>query len=232
MNNHVQESSPSVMSRPKRKKGHPERHGYCLNRAIRFDNTTSDQLSISKAIEAFPRKLCFYCERAISDEFLNLEKKKAWKQVKIASAKKIKPLSTHAVLKTKRDKSGTPSTFKDRVVAGGNFQIQERDFDTVWGPADDFTLVLLTLRMSLSCGWNARQVDVKDAFLKSDVEREIDVWHPYNVPDQLQRPFVYKPFKLLHGLRQAPLQWFLNLTETLLTKLSFTRLKSDSAVSI
>lgn len=218
-----------TLERPKRKVKLPERYGFRVSTAIPFPITTLDQPSVSEAMKASPSEVSLWKE-AINDEFKNLLEKETWKPVHPVDYRTVKPLPTHVVLKIKRDNLGNPAQFKARVVAGGNLQIQGQDFDTVFSPVADFTLVLFTLCLCLSKGWVARHIDVKAAFLNGDVDRDIYVRHPFNVPAELKSHTVYKLLKALYGLRQAPLQWFSKLEKVLTLELCYKQLQSDNAV--
>ena len=81
------------------------------------------------------------------------------------------------------------------------------DFDCVYAPVVDTTLVSVELAMAMQRGWATRQVDVKAALLNGDINREVFVSHPTNLPDMMQNNY-YKLRKALYGLHRAPLQWF------------------------
>ncbi len=57
------------------------------------------------------------------------------------------------------------------------------------------------------------------------MDRETYVSHPVNLPQQMQNKNNYKLEKVLYGLRQAPLCWFVKLREHMKAKMGYTQLK-------
>ena len=216
----------------------PKRYGLSCRSAINFPITTSDSPSMREAMNATKDEVELW-RRAIDAELLTLEKKSAW--VKIGSTRNPTTrfrtrgpkgeiiLPTHVVLKIKRDEMGNPEKFKARVVAGGNFQIQGKDYDSVYAPVVDFTMVLTVLCIIVHYDWYKYQVDIKAAFLNGDIDRETFVGHPNNLPEDMQRTHYYKLRKALYGLCQAPLRWFVKLRESL-ENLGFHQLNANGSV--
>lgn len=134
------------------------------------------------------------------------------------------------VLKIKRDEEGRVKKFKSRVVAGGNRQVFNRDYNNVYAPVINFIIWLLTMLIAFNQNWSVMHVDVKAAFLNGEIDRDIYVYFPYNVPNDHLRRKVYKLVKSLYGLKQAPLLWFKKLREVLINVLGYTQLQTDCTV--
>lgn len=74
-----------------------------------------------------------------------------------------------------------------------------------------------------------RHVGIKTAFHNSDLDQDVYVSHPCNVPSEMKYISYYKLQKSLYVLLQAPLQWFKNLNGSL-TGLQFHQLETDGAI--
>lgn len=73
-------------------------------------------------------------------------------------------------------------------------------------------------------------MDVKSAFLNVEIDCDVYVAHPYNLPSHMKQSKYYKLNKALYGLKQAPLRWFLRLREALIQTLGYNQLFSDGTV--
>lgn len=158
--NTIDDTDTEILERPKRKVKLPERFGFKASAAIPFPITTSDQSSVSEAIQASPSEISLWKE-AINDEFKNVLEKRTWKTIPTLDHRTVKPLPSHVLLKMKRNDLGNTAHFKVRVVDGENFQGQRKDFDIVFSLVADFTLALFTLHLCLSKGWEAHHIDVR-----------------------------------------------------------------------
>jgi len=169
-------------------------------------------------------------KEAIQSELDSLNKMGTWMKVSKYDLKGSRALPSHVILKIKRNEDGLADRFKARVVAGGNLQVMGRDVDDVSAPVADYAIVLLTLAIGLQMKWEQAHVDVKSAFLNGDIDNEIFVSHPYNLPHEFKRGHTYKLKKALYGLRQSPQRWFIKLRDTLINELQFVQLKTDGCI--
>ena len=72
------------------------------------------------------------------------------------------------------------------------------------------------------------QMDVKSAFLNSELEEEIYI----AVPDSIDHPdMICRLFKSIYGLKQSSRCWYIKLTE-FLTNIGFLRINGDYAIFI
>lgn len=67
----------------------------------------------------------------------------------------------------------------------GNILTHEKDFESVYAPVADFTLVLLTLRVCFSVEMEVSHVDANVAFLNEYIDRKVFVRYPRNAPGVL-----------------------------------------------
>ncbi len=232
-----QTSEEQIIPRyPTRKREKPARLGFNTANRINFPITTSDEPTVEEALSSTPQEIEEWYQ-AIKQELDGLDEMRTWKQVgTVASFKEsnkgVKLLPTQIILRIKRDEHGSPSRFKARLVAGGNLQIVGQDVDQVYAPVVDYSIVLLLLAIGKQYNWCEAHVDVKSAFLNGEVDAEVYVTHPYNVPKWLRENKVYQLIKALYGLRQAPLRWFLKLRDVLIHKLGYPQLRSDGSVFV
>lgn len=92
-----------------------------------------------------------------------------------------KPLATHVILGIKRYRKGSVSRFKAHIVASGNLQREGMNFEAVYAPVVDFTITLSTTLVCLSNNWKFQRVDVKATFSIGDIDRDVFVYHTYNL---------------------------------------------------
>ena len=76
----------------------------------------------------------------------------------------------------------------------------EETFNLVAKMATICTIVALVVAK----GWVLHQMDVKNAFLHSDLQEEVYMEQPQGYEDERNPNYVCKLRKLLYGLKQAP----------------------------
>eukprot|EP00171_Calliarthron_tuberculosum_P021766 IDg21766t1 len=137
---------------------------------------------------------------AIKDELSNLHEKGTWEVAGSyesrgnigQSSEGNRVLPSHVVLKVKRNEEGQPVRFKARIVAGGNFQVQGKDFNSIYAPVVDFTLVLLALCIAEHRGWVTLHVDVRSSKIVTS-----------KVADEFLSEF--------EGTNEGELKWYLGI---------------------
>jgi hypothetical protein len=70
------------------------------------------------------------------------------------------------------------SRYKARLVAKGFQQIHGIDYDETFAPIAKTDSIHLVLAIAATKGWEVHQMDVKNAFLHSDLSEEIYVEQP------------------------------------------------------
>ena len=128
----------------------------------------------------------------------------------------------------KKNADGTIDRYKARLVAKGFKQRYGIDYE------DTFSLVVKaeTIRIvlvSVSRGWNLRQLDVKNAFLHGVLEEEVNMKQPPGFEDPNVPHYICKLDKALYGLKQAPRAWYSRLSSKL-HDLGFTPSKADTSL--
>lgn len=215
----------------------PSRLAYRANRIFDVPITTSDEPTVKEAMNATKSEVDLW-RKAISVELQTLSDNRTWKEIDNVEHKKGRMknhnghtiLLSHVVLRLKRNEKGNAETFKARVVAGGHLQVKGMDYDAVYAPVINFSLVLSTLAIAVQYDWSLYQVDVKAAFLNGDIDKVTYVSHPVNVPPDMRKSVYYELLKALFGLHQAPLCWFNKLKGILVDLFDAKQLNSDRSV--
>jgi hypothetical protein len=70
------------------------------------------------------------------------------------------------------------------------------------------TTVRVLLALVANKDWNLWQMDVKNAFLHGELDREIYMIQPMGFQNQDHPKHVCKLWKALYGLKQAPRAWY------------------------
>src|SRR5205807_5391568 len=94
---------------------------------------------------------------------------------------------------------GTIERRKGRYCARGFNQIPGEDFEEVYAPVVRLESLRVLLSVSVKRGYSIRQLDIKSAFLYSDIDTKIYLELPgrYQKPDK-----VWKLKKAIYGLKQ------------------------------
>ena len=140
---------------------------------------------------------------AIAEETRSLLEKGVYKEVEEKEQRlKRKPLTTRWVFSLKINSAdNTIERFKARVVIRGFEQLEELDFENIFPPTVSHATVRTYFAHAASGGMEVHHVDVKTAFLNSEVDRELYC----RPPDGLQNgKTIWRLLKSLYGLRQAP----------------------------
>ena len=75
-------------------------------------------------------------------------------------------------MKKKKYGNGTVERYKDRLVAGGDEQVLERDFNLTFSAVLDMTSGKVILVVTRSWGIRARHYDVPSAYLEAYKEED------------------------------------------------------------
>nr|GEV82164.1 hypothetical protein [Tanacetum cinerariifolium] len=90
------------------------------------------------------------------------------------------------------------------------------DYEEVFAPIARIEAIRLFLAYASFMGFMVYQIDVKSAFLYGTIEEEVYVCQPSGFKDPDYPDKVYKVFKVLYGLHQAPRAWYETLANCLL----------------
>ena len=93
-------------------------------------------------------------------------------------------MNCHYVFDIKRNTSGEFEKHKARLVADGNTQKQGIDFDEVFATVVKIPTIRIVLTLAAKNKWTLWQYDVKQAFLQADLQEELYMRMPPNLPDR------------------------------------------------
>ena len=101
---------------------------------------------------------------------------------------------------------GSIDKYKARLVAKGYKQKEGLDYFDTYSPVMIITSICMLIAISTLHNLEIHQMDVKTAFLNSDLNKEIYMDQPEGFISLGQEKRVSRLVKLLYGLKQAPKQ--------------------------
>nr|GEX80300.1 putative ribonuclease H-like domain-containing protein [Tanacetum cinerariifolium] len=113
----------------------------------------------------------------------------------------------------------------------GHTQEEGIDYEEVFALVARIEAIRLFLAYASFIGFMVYQMDVKSAFLYGTIKEEVYVCQPSGFEDPNYPDKVYKVFKALYGLHQAPRAWYETLANYLLEN-SFSRGMRDQTLFI
>jgi hypothetical protein len=165
-------------------------------------------------------------QKAMDEELRALQNNHTWDMVPCPS--NVKAIGCKWVYSIKLRSDGTLDRYKAQLVALGNMQEYEVDYEETFAPVAKMTIVRTVISIVVSQGWPLHQMDVKNAFLHGDLKEDIYMTPP---PGLFSSPSsaVCKLKRSLYGLKQAPRAWFEKFKSTLL-RFSFVQSQYDSSL--
>jgi hypothetical protein len=148
---------------------------------------------------------------AIQGEFDAHEKNKTWSIVKMNHHMNI--IGCRWVFKRKRDVNGAVIKYKARLVAKGFSQVKGIDFHDTFAPVLNARSLRILFVYSVIFNTRLDQLDVKTAFLNAPVQEDIFISIPDGMDDDATH--VLKLNRALYGIKQAPREWFKEISHTL-----------------
>ncbi|GJU40276.1 putative ribonuclease H-like domain-containing protein [Tanacetum coccineum] len=123
-----------------------------------------------------------------------------------------KAIGTKWVFRNKKYKRSIVVKNKVRLVAQGHRQEEGIDYDEVFAPVARIEAIRLFLAFASYKGFLVYHMDVKSAFLYGIIKEKVYVHQPPGFVDPAHPNKVYKVFKALYGLHQAPRAWYETLS--------------------
>jgi Reverse transcriptase (RNA-dependent DNA polymerase) len=93
------------------------------------------------------------------------------------------------------------------------------------------TIIRVILALAAIKDWKLWKMDVKNAFLHGELDREIYMDQPQGFESKTHPEFVCKLKKALYGLKQAPRAWYGKITK-FLVRSGYIVATSDSSLFI
>ncbi|KAA0045164.1 Integrase, catalytic core [Cucumis melo var. makuwa] len=137
----------------------------------------------------------------MEEEVDALKKNHTWDLV--PKPKDVKPISCKWVYKVKTQADGTIKRYKARLVARRFSQQYGLNYDETFSPVAKLTTVRVLLALAASEDWKLWQMDVKNAFLNGELDRDIYMKQPKGFEDKIHHDYVCKLRKALYGLKHA-----------------------------
>ena len=156
----------------------------------------------------------------------SLENNNTWTFVDKPQDKNVLP--GRWVYKVKYSADGEVDEYKARYVAKGFAQVEGLDFFETYAPTCKPETFRTLLAVATQKGLELRQMDVKSAYLHSEIEEEIYLEQPQGFVKQGKngQTLVRKLNKSIYGLKQAAKNWYESLAN-LLIKNGFQRSRND-----
>ena len=143
---------------------------------------------------------------AMNNEIKSIEKNQTWTLTELpVGAKRIR---VKWVYKTKYNEHGKIDKYKAHLFAKGYSQKYGVDYTEVFAPVAMMDTVRMIIALAAQKNWTIFQLDVKSAFLHSELSEDVYVEQPRGYEKKGSEHLVYKLHKALCGLKQAPRAWF------------------------
>ena len=109
--------------------------------------------------------------------------------------------------------------YKARLVVRGFEQREGLDYQETFSPVAKFPTLRVLLALAAHFDWEIHHMDVKTAFLYPELKGTFYMTPPEGysefLPDHKPIPKMLKLLKCLHGLKQAPFEWYNHIDEFL-----------------
>ncbi|CAI7907894.1 unnamed protein product [Closterium sp. NIES-54] len=149
---------------------------------------------------------------AMEEEIRSLVGMGTWELVECPRGLNI--MRNRWVLTTKYRLDDTVEREKARLVVKGFTQVCGADYDDTYLPVSSYVTLRIFLSIAAVLNLNLMQLDMKNAFLQSKLDRVLYMHQPDYFDDGTGR--VCKLLKSLYGLKQSPLLWYRALDGVLL----------------
>ncbi|CAI7904307.1 unnamed protein product [Closterium sp. NIES-54] len=149
---------------------------------------------------------------AMEEEIRNLTVMGTWELVERPRGVNI--MKNRWVQTTKYRIDDTVEREKARLVVKGFTQVCGADYDETYSPVTSYVTLRIFLSIVAVLDLNLMQLDMKNAFLQSKLDRVLYMYQPDYFDDGTGR--VCKMLKSLYGLKQSPLLWYRALDRVLL----------------
>ncbi|CAI7795101.1 unnamed protein product [Closterium sp. NIES-54] len=148
---------------------------------------------------------------AMEEEIRSLINMGTWELVERPPG--VNVMKNRWVLTTKYHVDDTVERENARLVVKGFTQVYGADYDETFAPVGSYVTLRIFLSIVAVLNLNLMQLDMKNAFLQSKLDRVLYMSQPDYFNDGTGR--VCKLLKSLYGLKQSPLLWYLALNNVL-----------------
>lgn len=141
-------------------------------------------------------------KNVMHEEYDALMHQKTWNLVPLPPGKNL--ISCKWIFNIKHNVDGSIARYKARLVARGFSQKYRGDYEETFSPVVRHTTIRLILGLAVSSNSKFHQMDVKNAFLRGVLNKEVYMAQPSGFDDNKFPSYVCKLEKSLYGLKQAP----------------------------
>ena len=153
-------------------------------------------------------------QEAMKNELEALEQNKTWTLEKLPPGKRAVGWKWVYQIKYKFDR--TIEWYKARLIAKGYTQVcRGLDYTETFAPVAKLNTICVLLSIAANQDWPLFQLDVKNAFLNSDLNEEVYMDIPPGFKFEQTKGKVYRLKKALYCLTQFPRAWFKRVTRVL-----------------
>ena len=108
-----------------------------------------------------------------------MERNKTWRKVVLPPDFAGNILSTKWILTKKYDQAtGKIERYKARLVCKGHGQTEGVEYDIVYAPVVNVSVLRVFLCFTASRKWVLKKIDVRNAYLHASVEETLYIWEP------------------------------------------------------
>jgi hypothetical protein len=167
-------------------------------------------------------------QEALDYEIHQLEKLGTWVIKDLPPGQTAIPCSK--VLKIKRGPSREIQSYRVRIVAGGQKQIEGVNYTETFSAAAKMPAVRVVLANAAEQNWEIEHVDIKSAYLNAPLGETIYMKPPRGVLKPGQEGKSCRLLKGLYGLKQAGRGWYREMSKVFLKELGFKRSQVNHSV--
>jgi len=149
---------------------------------------------------------------AMEDEIGALKTNETWYITDLPPGKT--PIGCKWVYKLKLNANGEIERYKARLVTKRYTQIEGIDYHDTFLPIAKMTTMRLLVAIVAAKNWHLDQLDVNNAFLHGDLNKEVYMKLPQGLHTEKPNQVCHLK-KSLYGLKQASRQWYAKLTNAL-----------------
>ena len=168
----------------------------------------SDEPSVEEALKGPNAK---HWQHAMDEEVAAIEKNGTWELVDPPIGTNI--IWSHFILKVKCDEKGEITHYKAQLVANSNMQREGIDFNETFAAVAKLPSVCAVLTNATSQGWEIHQINIKNAYLNTELSETIYMHPPSGCLKPGQEGKVCKLIKCLYSTQQASFEWYETLHE-------------------
>ncbi|CAI7873257.1 unnamed protein product [Closterium sp. NIES-54] len=151
-------------------------------------------------------------KEAMDEEMQSLIEQGTWELVPRPPG--VNVMKNRWILNTKFRPDGIVEREKVRLVVKGFTQVAGVDYEETYAPVGSYVTARVLLAIAAALDLDLVQLDVKNAFLHGELDRDLYMEQPSYYEDG--SPRVCKLVKSLYGLKQSPMLWYEALDGVLL----------------